>query len=59
MAGSAGGGNGVAPFETSTQTSRWSELGKGNVPTSGNSGSASTGQNTPLSTMSSVTLGST
>lgn len=44
---------------TSTQTSRWSELGKGKTPVSLDSGSLSTGQKTPASVMRRFTLGRT
>src|SRR5215207_3151626 len=44
---------------TSTQTSRWSELGNGNVPTSRNSGSVDSGQKTAASSMRRFLLGST
>jgi MFS family permease len=49
----------VPGTQTSTHTSRWSELGNGNVPTSRNSGSLESGQNTAASSMRRFLLGST
>ena len=44
---------------TSIQTSRWSELGNGNNPTSGNSGSVLSGQKAPASVIFMFLRGST
>jgi hypothetical protein len=44
---------------TSTQTRRWSEVGNGKTPTSRNSGSLESGQNTAASRMRRFLLGST
>jgi len=62
-AGSLGGGSlgrtAYGRARTSSQTSRWSELGNGNVPVSRDKGSLDTGQNTAPPCTRSLREGST